>query len=720
MTSSWREAYRSPVLAYRSTVPTADWPSRSGRHAHADIADPAGVDEARRPRSAPPALHAVNAVNAMNALNAVNAMNAVNAVNAVRTPGQLDRGGRMSPPLRILQVGECLLAQVSRAEVGRAAAVARQLPAEAGRLTVVVAGPLQSLVPELAERLQSWVWAGWRSVRLVGARAAAPDGGLSPAQMLADELGVEVVAPDGEMLAVPDGSLFVVADPGATRRGAWWRCWPGRAPVPVGARFPTPEWERDLAEFTDPDIPDVVVDEVPAGLWIHRQGLVKQTDLAFSVAADPQAVKLLVSRPGDEPLRAAQLQRLVVSLPDGLHQRMVVLPYGDQPVADGRLGAVMAAATERRVRVGTGLALRLAHGGSQVVAVDQNGAPAWRPFVRELAWYPRFRTPRALKWSNPLGSMVQTGPGEYALNRHWVVELVECGLWIRPVEGFGGEKLVRELPLDGQQCTVVVSGSERRWLGPPWRAVARLLRRLPADARSRLRLAVPEETGEAVAISAARACAGELAGRPVHVLEEDGTMVPRYVALRANRLQALVGWHGPVLRIMEQHPDTFSLVDRRAVSRANGHSRTAERDDASPVALVDDLGRRPLWPEVREGQSRDEVREGRSLDQVRERRSLDQVQREPSLDAHEGRALDQVRHGPVLEEVREGPSWDQVRRAKDWDQVRYGPDWHESHRQTTPMVAGATVKPRAGRHRAEESRETADPDNGWTSAPLDP
>src|SRR5205814_6256601 len=114
---------------------------------------------------------------------------------------------------------------------------------------------------------------------------------------------------------------------------------------------------------------------------------------------------------------------------------------------------------------------------------------------------------------------------------------------------------------------VVVTPPERRWLRPPWRAVARLMRRLPSDARSRVALAVPEDAGEAVAVAAARACAGVLDGRPVQLLGHDGNLEPRFVAMPVNRLQELLRWPSAVLRIVEQPPDTYAVgyTTRRAV-----------------------------------------------------------------------------------------------------------------------------------------------------------
>jgi hypothetical protein len=287
---------------------------------------------------------------------------------------------------------------------------------------------------------------------------------------------------------------------------------------------------------------------------------------------------LLVSRPGDPPLRAADLTRMVSTLPGALRQRLVAVPYNDQPVAGARLGEVVAAAAGHTIRASTGLVVWSTRGRGEVVVMDRGGTPAWRPFVCELAWRPGRATPRRLSWSGSVGGLPVIGPGLLALEGRWVVELVEAGLWIRPSGHQNGAGLVPSLPLNAEHCVVVVGVPDGDWVAPPWRAIRRLLRELPEDARTRLRFAVPADPGERLAAAAARACGGELAGRPVHVLEPDGEMAPRYVTLPPNRLQARVGWPGAVMRIAD-HPDgPFTLG---GIERADDRARSPRVEPAT-------------------------------------------------------------------------------------------------------------------------------------------
>jgi hypothetical protein len=411
--------------------------------------------------------------------------------------------------------------------------VARLIPKESGRLTVIMDDADPAFMLELGQRLRRWVPQRWASVRLVAAGAAAASGDECAARQLSDFLGAEVLAPDGELVVVPDGSLFVAghATPdehgqgGADNSagpGAWWRFQPGRPPARVGRRYPVPSWEADIGRLTDPGIAGVVVEEVPCGLWLHRPAPIRTSDLAYSVPVLPDNVMLLVSRPGDSGLHASDVRRFVEAVPEALCDRLIVVPYGDTPLADGQLGAVASLAAKRTLRVRTGLPLVVPDKGRQVVAVGANGVPTWRPFAREMAWRPDGGG-WLKKWILPVDHLVLVGPGQLALDKRWLVEVTESGLWVRENDRIGGAALVRGMPLESSHCTVVVSSGESP-IQPPWRAIAKLLRKLPEDARSRLRLAVPETKGNWMAHAAASVCRRVLRRQSVVLLMGDGTM----------------------------------------------------------------------------------------------------------------------------------------------------------------------------------------------------
>jgi hypothetical protein len=428
-----------------------------------------------------------------------------------------------SGPLRIDKVGQCLL--VSNGHVSRRGSmVARTLPAEDGRIAVIVPDSVTIHIAELVERLWRWVPAAWESVRLVMADAASSGGGDRPAaQQLSEMLGVEVIAPSGSLLAVPDGSLFVMGNGRDAGNGVWVRFRPGRPVEVVGRRFPVPEWEPDLAGFVDPGIAGVDVAEVPAGLWVRWAGKTSSTDLGFAVPAHPRSMALLVSRAGDPPLRNADVRHLLQALPVALWDCLTVVPYGDEPIAGARLGAVVAVATNRVVPVRTGLPVCRPDGGVQVVAVGRDGEPTWSPFAHTMAWPPHGGS-RLLGWVAPAGHLMPVGPGQLQLNERWLVEVIEAGLWLREIDRAEGAAVVRRLPVRSRYCTVVVGGFGAH-PRPPWRAIVKLVQQLPGAARARLRLAVPEVAGQRLAQAVTKICQRKLGGRPVYVLTGDGELV---------------------------------------------------------------------------------------------------------------------------------------------------------------------------------------------------
>lgn len=472
--------------------------------------------------------------------------------------------------LRIDEVGRALLVSVGGAH-GACAAVASQLPDEPGRISVVLPDAALALRPELAHRLRHWVPMQYESVRLVAAGAASPTDGRSPALALCERLEAEVIAPDGELAAVPGGSLFVAPLRGQTTAG-WWRFRPGRPAEAGGRRYPTPAWERGLSALAEVSMSELAIEEIPAGLWVRWPGhATPPDDLAFAIPMHPTNIALVVSRAGDPPLRTGPLRRLLEVMPDSLRDRLVVIPYGDRPVADGALGAVVSLAANRALRVHTGLPLRLSGMGPRVVAVDADGTPAWLPFAREIAWRPHGGA-RVQSWTAPADQLLASGPGQFMLNERWLAEILEAGLWIREIDRTDGAALPRQLPLDARHCTVVIGVCDARPGTPPWRLVERLLSSLPDDARQRLRVAVPAAAGQRFAQAAAQSVRRVVPDAPVAVLTPNGELVP---------------WHGihapPPVRL----------------ERTEANDRAGAVDEATRLlSFVEEIRRMPAWDEL--------------------------------------------------------------------------------------------------------------------------
>ncbi|MBB5874202.1 hypothetical protein F4553_007636 [Allocatelliglobosispora scoriae] len=492
--------------------------------------------------------------------------------------------------LRIEETGESLLVTTGGAHPA-AMKVARSLPVERDRLNVVMTDPGLVGHPELAQRLRRWVPGRADSMRLIAPCAASPGPtGTIPAQRLGDLLDCDVIAPVGEFVAVPGGSLFALAGKDAAGSGQWLRFRQGRPPVPAGRRFPAPVWEVELAEFVDPGIPELSIEEIPAGLWVHWARLggdrPDPNDLAYSSPVEAESVVLLVSRPGDAPLRASDLRRVIEALPAPILERLVVVPYGDDPVSDGALGEVIAAAAGRSVRVRTGLPLHLAGRGQHMVAVGADGRPTWIPFAREVAWRPHGGS-RLLAWTAPVEQLLPTGPGQLMLNERWMVEVVEAGLWIREAHRSEGAGAVRRLPLDADRCTVVIGVGDADQIQPPWRAVERLLKQLPPDALARLRLAVPAAAGEWFAVAVTRGCRSVLDGDAPDVLTRSGRLVPWTTA------SAPVPQH-----TVQTAPDTAEQPAPSISAPEARRRRSKETELSSLLSFVDQIRRAPAWDEL--------------------------------------------------------------------------------------------------------------------------
>ena len=201
-------------------------------------------------------------------------------------------------------------------------------------------------------------------------------------------------------------------------------------------------------------------------------------------------------------------------------------------MADARLGAVASLAAKRTLRLRNGLPLFVPGRGWQVLAVDADGVPTWRPFAQEMAWRPHGDS-RILNWVPPVDYLLPIGSGQLVLDERWLVEITESGLWVREQSRVDRAGLVRDLPLDAAYCTVVVSASAESRVQPPWRAIVKLLRRLPEDARTRLRVAVPESVDNWLARAAAKACRRHFNGRST--ARHCGRSLGRGFALTATR-----------------------------------------------------------------------------------------------------------------------------------------------------------------------------------------
>jgi hypothetical protein len=406
---------------------------------------------------------------------------------------------RQWPGMQLTWLG-CGAVVHSGARPGSGAAALVTSPQVGPECTVVVSSHDVRMLPGMVEELATVVGSGMPrgvpTVRLVAWDGACVHGERpAAAQLLANRLGIDVLSPAGPLLGVPGGSLFAPPGRGAHRPGGWWRFRSGGSPVRVGWRFPAPRWEADLGMVDDAELPgDLLLEHVPAGLWLHRRGHTTITDLAYSVPIDQKHPALILAHPAEAPLQRDELGRGIGAIPALTTDRLVYTPYGQHPTADGPVGPVMADLLGRAVHARTGLPLCAPEGQRAVVTIDGKGLPRWRTFARELWYAPRESAPRAVDWTNPAPDVltVPAGAATFALGGGWVVEVIAAGVWLRPERQADTADWVRAIAVDVDQCAIVVGTPLVHELPPPAHMVCGLLERMPLDARRRAYLAIPD------------------------------------------------------------------------------------------------------------------------------------------------------------------------------------------------------------------------------------
>src|SRR5690348_280835 len=349
------------------------------------------------------------------------------------------------------------------------------------------------MVEELAEVLANGLPRGFASMRFVAwDGACASEIAPAPAHILSMRLGIDVVSAGGPLLGVPGGSLFAPVERVPDQTVGWWRFRDGLPPVRVGWRFPAPKWEADLPEACEL-AGDVVLDPVPAGLWLHRRNVSSVSDLAYSVPTDSEHPALILSHPSEEPLQHDEIVQGIGVIPAPMAEKLVLTPYGRCPVADGQVGPIVADMLGRAVHVRTGLPLCAPAGQRAVVTIDDKGLPRWRTFARELWHAPRAQAPRTIDWINPAPEVLtrMAGAATFSLGAGWVCEVIQAGLWVRPEELPDPAEWVRGLPVDVNRCAVVLGAPHAPEITPPRRMIAGVLEQMPVDARKRAYLAVP-------------------------------------------------------------------------------------------------------------------------------------------------------------------------------------------------------------------------------------
>ncbi|MFF0410526.1 hypothetical protein ACFYUY_08805 [Kitasatospora sp. NPDC004745] len=179
----------------------------------------------------------------------------------------------------------------------RAVEFARCLAPDDRHTLVVVDLPAEAVEREWQAVARLLAPARYRSLRLVFGRGPREEIRRAGAR-IAERLGREVVAADGEPTPTISGGLFVPADRGE----GWLRFTPGRPAERDSQRFPKPAWEFTSPTGPRPLGPDTVAEPLPSGVWVrstreeppaaHRRQLVE------AVPADLDLLLVVIGSPG--------------------------------------------------------------------------------------------------------------------------------------------------------------------------------------------------------------------------------------------------------------------------------------------------------------------------------------------------------------------------------------------------------------------------------------
>jgi hypothetical protein len=283
-----------------------------------------------------------------------------------------------------------------------------------GWLAVLIAPDLEVTAEDLAEPVRAGL--GGDSVLLL---AAGPLGAE-----LAGALDRPVVAPDGPVIQTP-GGILVTTDVA----GGWWRHRPGRAPEPLGPRWPAPDWQ-DLVPPGTLWPAAVIAQPVPAG-WLLSPGPIGAAaaydGVEFAVAVDPERPRLLL----DPTLTGDLLAVAMAALPTRVRRVVDLVPLGAGQGAGRQVAAAAARRLGEPVHLVNGVPLHPPAGPITVFALDAHRRPVWS----EPAWLLRLTADGAeevVASSPPHASLRAIDPATYAMDMGWQVRLSGGGIRAYP------------------------------------------------------------------------------------------------------------------------------------------------------------------------------------------------------------------------------------------------------------------------------------------------
>ncbi|MGW3634511.1 hypothetical protein ACWD7F_30920 [Streptomyces sp. NPDC005122] len=373
--------------------------------------------------------------------------------------------------------------------------LAYAMPADKRSATVVVT--LDTEAPELWQSLSKVLdelrVRSVEQVRLVTSAAGAKGQGRPAlARRIADAWGLTVLAPDGDVLFVPGGSLFVLA---AADDAGWWSFAPEAPPRPQGPRLPRPRWQAAFSRLPAHVATGFAVDRIPAGVVLRpaKARPPQAGDLFHAVPLDPFRPAVVVGVLDGVDISAEDMAALLAAAPEAVGSGVRLVPGGRQDLLP--LGLALAELLDAEVEVQSGLPLLDGVGvdadAVQTVVVGPDGSPRWRPFVQAVICMPPRNgvrpTPRPIRWRSPDPRPGADRQAMVRLSDQWQAAATRAGLWVGRL---GTTHSPTGHPLDPGGAVIELGRPGEPLDGTLWPVLSRLLQGLDADIRAHASLRV--------------------------------------------------------------------------------------------------------------------------------------------------------------------------------------------------------------------------------------
>ncbi|WIX98207.1 hypothetical protein QRX60_29530 [Amycolatopsis mongoliensis] len=267
-------------------------------------------------------------------------------------------------------------------------------------------------------------------------------------QALADALGVEIFAPDGDFAGHPGAALYAAH--------GWLHFRPGSASAPAGRRHPVPHWEASMPAGPVA-VGGAAIEPVPAGVLVRGvdDRPAAPGDAAFAVPVDPGVARIVVGADGRVPepaVVAAAVARLprvptqLVVLPSRARTHSWLYEFARVLARDVVVAAVPAAGSGKACFPPFASLIRQRVDGSQEVLEAVSPPRGWER--RDRTGY-RFRN--VVADVVPSGLALRTGAADPAVARApfdpggWTVHLGTAGEPVGPELLTAAEALLGEL-----------------------------------------------------------------------------------------------------------------------------------------------------------------------------------------------------------------------------------------------------------------------------------